>query len=172
MTFPTSKGWHTGRESWGFVHPLDSDLVNLTRYTGGHGNFYPSDYQFSIKRNVPDGVYKIYINDTISLRGAMKEGKKDGAWTEYFRDVLSKYREVTWSNGVKNGKGFSYFKNGKIAYQWEYVNGSQHGISLSFDINGILMSKTYYEHGMCIKTEVLDENGVVISVHFPPVVDD
>lgn len=172
LTFPKGKGWQTGREVWGIVYPTDSNLVNFTRFSGGYGNFHPSDYHFSINRYAPDGVYEIYVNDTISLRGTLKDGEKEGVWTEYYRDTISKYREMTWKAGIKHGKGFTYFKNGAIRYQWKYIEGLQHGISLSFDKNGKLQYKSYYEHGSNIRTEILDENGSVIRIDYPPVVDE
>lgn len=72
------------------------------------------------------GAYeKYYPNNTLRIKGIMKDGKREGSWKYYFDNG------IMWSNG--------YFKN-----------GVQHGPSTVYYPTGVIKMKGTYENGQSV----------------------
>ena len=47
-------------------------------------------------------------------QGSIENGKRDGAWVEYFESGQLRF-EGKYKNGLKDGEWFSYYKKGLLA---------------------------------------------------------
>ena len=61
----------------------------------------------------------------------LKKGK--GLIKEYNEDILE--YEGEYINGLRNGKGKEYDKDGNVIFEGEYINGLRHGKGKEYDLN-------------------------------------
>ncbi len=63
-------------------------------------------------------------------------------------------------NGMPNGTGYTFYKNGGIKWETPYINGKIEGIEKGYYENGSLKSETPYKNGKIDGQEKLyDKNG-------------
>ncbi|MCL2327901.1 MAG: hypothetical protein FWC39_05235 [Bacteroidetes bacterium] len=59
-------------------------------------------------------VYEKYENGSIGLWGELKNGKREGVWTYWYRSGTKK-RETTFVNNQKEGTTYYWHENGSLA---------------------------------------------------------
>ena len=104
-------------------------------------------YNEKFSKDVVSGkVYQIYTNEKVLL-GKVKNGKKEGLWTEWY-DNGQKRAESTYKGGRDNGLATSWHENGQKRAEITYKNGEQDGLQTFWYENGQKKSegiiKTYY----------------------------
>lgn len=126
------------------------------------------------ENNLKQGLW-IYFYDSvrtqISCKGNYLDNKKEGVWTEYYRNGKTKSM-ITYKNNVMDGnvKFFYetgtiaeeglwrinrwigeykyYYPSGKMAYQWTFdENGRRSGLQQYFWENGNLRTSGFWDNG-------------------------
>ena len=105
---------------------------------------YNKNFQSKLGINFDD--YKIASNK-------YKIEEINGTGKEYLRDTQIIIFEGNYLNGKRNGQGKEYYKNGKIKFQGEYLNGNIIN-GKGYDIDGYEYlnlnngyGKEYYDNG-------------------------
>jgi antitoxin component YwqK of YwqJK toxin-antitoxin module len=78
-------------------------------------------------------------------RGNYKGTVKDSTW-DYYNNLRLVGKE-DFSDGLKNGKSFTFFENGNPATESNWVNGKLNGVSISFYPSGKKKSEIMYIMG-------------------------
>ena len=77
----------------------------------------------------------IGIKDYKKIKGICKIGEKNGEGKEYIVDTNILIFEGKYSNGRRNGKGKEYYKNNKLKFEGEYLNGKKWS-GIGYNVNG------------------------------------
>jgi len=88
-----------------------------------------------------------YDNKKLASEGNyIKKNIKDGLWKYYAVDGRL-VMEITYSNGVKNGKELTYWSNGKVMQEKNWKNGVEDGLWAQYFQNGSNKLKTRMVNG-------------------------
>jgi antitoxin component YwqK of YwqJK toxin-antitoxin module len=79
-----------------------------------------------------------YNNGKERMKGAIKEGKREGLWQAWYENG-NLWSEAEYVKGVNHGKSVTYFENGKIRYEGLFENGSKKGEWKYYDESGKLV---------------------------------
>ena len=71
--------------------------------------------------------------------------------------------EGEYINGLKNGKGKEYHKNGKLSFEGEYLNDLKNGMGYEYYLNGKIKSEGEYLFGKYWNIKVYDKNHKIIN---------
>ncbi len=156
------------------------DGTNQIRYEGAfsHGKEIGlfKFYKYIKKRSVLTATKQFNENDNItdvkflsSIGKVISEGKMNGKiyigkWI-YFHNNSTKIMTLETYNdeGELQGKRFVYYKNGQIAEEANYVNGSQEGVSTWYSKKGVVLKAFIYEnnelHGIA---KYYDEESILL----------
>ena len=86
-----------------------------------------------------------------------KNGKKDGLYEEYYKDIIMKDGEVkdgqvkikeTYKNGKEDGLYESYYEDGQLKRKKNYKNGVLDGLYEEYGEYGQVKLKTTYKNGL------------------------
>ena len=88
---------------------------------------------------------KYYKTGELKSRVPLHEGKRHGAFFQYYKDG-SKEITSNQEKGNLEGEKQTFYKNGELASQAFYKDGKQDSICLEFDSLGILIRKTDYKN--------------------------
>ncbi len=88
-----------------------------------------------VKYGKADEAQFSYDTGEIMSKGALKNGKKEGKWTSFYKNG-NKELEITFKNGLINGEYNTFYENGNLKQSNLYVNGKTNG-----------MEKAYFENG-------------------------
>ena len=79
--------------------------------------------------NKPTGSFiERYDNGNLKTEGWRNlESQRDGVWYAYYEHG-SKWSEMSYDNGIKEGKSIVYFPNAKIHYKGQYKNDIKSGM--------------------------------------------
>jgi len=132
--------------NYGQCYMLKLDLVKKER-------FYP----------VPDGVYDIYVDDTLEKRYSIKAGKENGAWIVYYKNgnprTLTPYKD-----GKITGELINYYPSGKIACRVKWLNDYIVSNECCYYESGKIASILYYDKtSFRYKEETFNEKGKLIK---------
>ena len=83
-------------------------------------------------------LYHVATN-AVKYEGEMSEGLADGQGKSYHKNGKLEY-EGTWKGNSKDGKGVLYSDTGKVIYEGSFVKGKYHGHGKSYEEDG-----SYYE---------------------------
>ena len=72
--------------------------------------------------------------------------------------------EVTYKDGVKNGKAINYYPDGTINMEFNYKNGKKHGVYKWYHEDGTLYRESFYNEGLTDSTETIYQNGKIKSI--------
>ena len=87
------------------------------------------------------------INFILKRIVEVREGKISGKGKEYYKNKRLKY-EGEYLNGIINGKGTLYYENsGYINYIGEFKNGEKHGLGKEYDKFGNIIYEGIFEEG-------------------------
>jgi antitoxin component YwqK of YwqJK toxin-antitoxin module len=91
------------------------------------------------------GLYeKKYKNGQVSLRGEMRDGKREGTWFSYYEDGKL-WSQGEYVNGQRNGKSISWYPNGQKRFEGNYTNEKQTGTWKYWDETGKLSQEVNYD---------------------------
>ncbi|MFV0505609.1 MAG: toxin-antitoxin system YwqK family antitoxin [Bacteroidales bacterium] len=93
------------------------------------------------------GQWQYFHNGTLSYKQDYRNDSKDGKRYVYFDDG-SVFEISTWSNSVLSGEYKTFFaKNGGMASEALYINGSLNNEAKTYHKNGNIESKGIYKNG-------------------------
>ena len=115
-------------EDYRLVDSTDKNFVDI-----GHqedmGAWYGHYYR--LKDSLPDGEYRIFVDDTLRLHAFMKNARKDSVWTEYYASG-SLYSRIPYKEGRSNGVVMYYYEN-EIVYSYAFfVDGEIQDVKLRY----------------------------------------
>lgn len=79
------------------------------------------------------GSYERHRNNKLAEKGSYKEGRRDGAWIEYFSDGVSVKSERHFKEGKLDGIQKTFFTDGKTESEKGYKEGVEHGPERKWD---------------------------------------
>ncbi len=126
-----------------------------------HNSYGVSRYKDNKKDNKKDNPsLTYYSNGKLKTETTYKNGKLETK-KEYFNDgILSMeidYTDAREFPGIKeSGSGKSYFRNGKLKYEWNFTRRNREGFRKSYDRNGFLRKEIHY-----------DEKGNPLTIDIP-----
>jgi antitoxin component YwqK of YwqJK toxin-antitoxin module len=144
---------------WEKSEKKDAKFYRLTE-SKSDGTVYANDYY--LKDNAPQmsglfltnkfevkiGVFIYYYStgDTSNVGAYNSIGEKTGLWKTYdFNNVLC--CELTYQNGVVNGPGNDYYKNGQLKESTNFKNGDRTGWNQIYRKDGSLKLEREYLNG-------------------------
>ncbi len=97
---------------------------------------------------LPDGTHIIYIQH-ISPKVVvnLKNGKRDGLYTQYFKDGIQLQFQNHYSNGKYNGLCKEFYDNGQLKIQSTWKNGIQEGKTYYYNNDGSLIRELEIVNG-------------------------
>ena len=143
--------------------------------------YYPNGQKSSegtLRDGKPDGYWKSYNEQgTLVSEGNRKNFELDSVWTFYAPNGL-KISEITYQNGIKNGKRVqyskdeyveetfkwdtlvgnvnTYFPNGNLKKTVPVLEGKKHGMEKEFAPNGLVISVAQYYGGILLRREQIN----------------
>ena len=98
-------------------------------------------YKGSVKNGKRDGAWKeYYIDGQLFYKGNFKNGKQDGAWVRYYGNGQS-WSKGNYKNDIKDGAWVYYHHNGQLMSKGNYKNGKQDGAWVSYDDDGTIKKR-------------------------------
>jgi len=102
----------------------------------------PAGHDTAIPAN---GVYeKKFKNGQVSMRGEMRNGKREGAWFSYYEDGKP-WSQGEYKDGLRNGKSVSWYPDGKVRYEGMYTDDKQSGVWKYYTEDGKLEKEVNYD---------------------------
>jgi antitoxin component YwqK of YwqJK toxin-antitoxin module len=92
-------------------------------------NYFKNTGAFELKDQVPNGVYKVYVDSLktiLDYSGEISYQKRVNEWTWYTTAGTKKW-EVTYLDGVFNGLMVSYYPNGQQSIVRSFAQGVLEG---------------------------------------------
>jgi len=77
-------------------------------------------------------------------QGTIKNGKKEGEWTSYWKNGGSRSKG-NYKNGKKEGRWVGFYENGQLNYKVLYKNGNKDS-SVSYHDNGQLWARGAFKN--------------------------
>ena len=151
------------QDDYHFVNISDSAFVKITHMEDMDVWYGQS---FSLKANVPDGQYEIYLDDTLKLRAFIKDLNKDSIWTTFYSN--GQIQSLTpYIFGKRTGEVTEFYKSGSVQRQGMYSNDCPINEVIAFYESGMIEAKFYYDNCEYVKQEVYDENGKIKFIYDP-----
>ncbi len=130
--------------------------VDIDTYTGILSDCY-SNGMPSLWKNVENGKstglwLEWYPNGNLRYRAYWKNNKGHGKW-EYFYPSGQLRSESFYIDDIAQGLYKSYHENGQLSLNTSYLNGKKDGIEITYDVDGLPLSRKRYEKGI----QVIDQ---------------
>lgn len=127
------------------------------------------------------GTYTTYYDDntTISERGELKDGLRQGFWAKFNENGIDTLQTATYVNGKMSGPYTQYFQSGAIEIEGSFLDDKREGEWTWYFESGNIESQVFYiadkktgeqtffnDSGIELKTEVYSDgklNGVVLN---------
>lgn len=120
--------------------PFSGSVVGTFKKDGFKGQGY-------VKDGEKDGLWtEWYDNGKKRSEGTWKDGKQDGLWTEWW-DNGKKESEGTWKDGRYDGLWTGWWKNGQKESVGNWKNGKADGLWNLWYENGQIMLEFEYKNG-------------------------
>lgn len=99
---------------------------------------------FNKKGDVTEVTYFTNKGNIIS-RGKMMGKERIGEWITYHENSKVPMVKETYSDGKLNGKKTTYYSNGKITEELNFVNGLKEGSNIFYSPIGVVIKKLEYK---------------------------
>ncbi len=80
-----------------------------------------------------NGDYRRYRDGILRESGIYAKGRRNGTFTEYYQDGITPRKETSMQQGKIYGTVKTYFRNGKVETEKEYVQSVENGRERRFD---------------------------------------
>lgn len=107
--------------------------------------------QYIFKNNLPDGLYRLFINDKIQQEVIFISGKMEGMYKEYVDGVLD--RETYFRNGKANEYAYDYHSSTGGLRRITYLCENQTYIRTSIGLGGNVVGREYFVNGSHFRVE-------------------
>lgn len=104
--------------------------------------------------DVPNGFGVLTTEDMVYI-GTFEDGEGNGTVTALTHDTL--YYKGEWEAGMFDGKGISYYPDGKIQYQGKWSKGLYNGKGTYYDEQGVAHRHVWKDGALKEKTQILYE---------------
>ncbi len=145
------------------INYKDTSLINFSV----HGDFgiVMSNY-YHLRDSLPDGEYKIYVNDTLKKLCYFKEQKKDSNWTNFLPQ--GQYEIYPYENGKLDGYYKKYYSNRVVETIVKYSD-NKYFIRTHFYENGQIRMREYFVRdsimrGQHIRVESFNKDGTIEKI--------
>jgi antitoxin component YwqK of YwqJK toxin-antitoxin module len=92
-----------------------------------------------------NGMYeKKYDDGAVKIRGEMRNGKREGSWFSYYSNGKI-WSQTDYIDGLRNGQSITWFPNGKKRYEGIYTNDKQSGTWKYYDETGKTVQEVDYD---------------------------
>ncbi|MDC8003389.1 hypothetical protein POV27_04965 [Aureisphaera galaxeae] len=78
--------------------------------------------------------------------GNMIQKDRDGEWVYYHKKGSSVMTREFYKNGKLEGKKTTYYPNGQVTEELNFINGSKEGENLYYSPDGVLLKKLKYQN--------------------------
>lgn len=140
-----------------FVNQNDTTFITI-KYNGDFG-LVDSSY-LVVNDNLPDGEYKIFVDNILVKEFYFKNGLKENLWVEY-RDNGEK-QTVQFFKGKIKGNVFEYFSNGNLKSK-SYFSSKGIKKRISYYNSGGIKLKEYFRKNKQNKIKTFDTKGKLIE---------
>lgn len=167
LYYDTGKLYYEGEArpgKWGTIH-YAGDWIP---YGKGKIYYFEGDlyYDGEIKDGWRSGAGKSYAMDgTLDYIGEWKNDSpmvtqfNSGTYTLYYADGKSKFYEGQWKNGVREGQGVTYYRNGVIEHEGGYRAGMRDGEGKYYNRDGTICYVGSFKEGVpCGSGKIYDNN--------------
>lgn len=156
LYFDTGKLFYTGQVrpgKWGTIHYAGSWIPH------GKGKMYYFEgglyYVGDVKSGWRDGKGNSYSADgRLEYSGYWKNdspyvpGFASGRHVIYFADGKTKYYEGEWKNGVREGRGSTYYYDGGKEHDGSYLDGRRDGEGTYYNRDGSVCYQGMFKSGV------------------------
>lgn len=110
-----------------------------------------------------DGQYLSYDPyGNVIQKGYYENGLKQGNWVENTGFIT---QNGNYFDDEKDGKWFSFYTNGKLAFEGNYIRGSKHDKHIYYYQNGMKRLEQEYDHNRAVGYwKYFDQNGKIYKV--------
>lgn len=135
----------------------DTQFVSLW-YTGDFGR--KEHVYYNLRKALPDGNYKVYINNVLKESETYKNGKKNGNGSKYYDD--GSYSTFFYKNDTIAGVALQCYASGILKQRSVFSSGNLVLVS-SYSEQAEIRSHTFYINEIAVRTEKFnDSNGEII----------
>ena len=113
------------------------DIINLINEEGV--------YKQKFTDEILNGIIYQILDERKLVLGNLKNGKKDGLWTEWYPN--KRKLEETYKQGILDGSVSLFYKNGQREWRHTYNNGQFEGLWTFWYENGQKMKEGSFECG-------------------------
>jgi antitoxin component YwqK of YwqJK toxin-antitoxin module len=104
-------------------------------------------YTKDINKPYTGAVFRLYQNGDKWIEGYLKDGKKEGKWTDYYEDGHIK-AEAYFKDGILEGKGTDYYEDGHIKAEAYFKDGMPDGKGTDYYEDGQIKAEAYFKDGI------------------------
>lgn len=112
-----------------------------------------------------DNISTDEYDDGTYSKGVYDNGLKQGEWKKYYNSG-KEFIVANYINDTLEGKVISYYKNGSIQAENDYLKGKLNGISKQFDIKGRPIREISYQNNFIYGNCIYYEDGVIYSERY------
>jgi antitoxin component YwqK of YwqJK toxin-antitoxin module len=117
-------------------------------------------YNYEFKKNIPDGKYCIYVNDTLEETGFFKNSLKDSIWVSYNHGE----KEITtYKKDIPHGYFKKIYSDGTLETIMKYDHGV-FAIRTHYYENGALKKREYFIKGDHVRIENYNTDGTIKNI--------
>lgn len=137
----------------------DLNFINI-KYKEDMGRI--SSVQYTLKEKLPDGRYKVYVNNRLVLNGIIKNNSKEGTWTS-FNNLLEK-QLTPYRNGKVHGVIKEFYKDGAIKRE-THVQANKIIFRTTFYKKGKVKTQEQFKNGRCVEIRKFNTKGKRIKAN-------
>lgn len=134
------------------VNASDTTIVKI-KYNGDMGRVTSSYYL--LKENLPDGIYKVFVNDTLQEQSTFVNNKKNGIQYHYH---LHERSETLFYDGFPEGTSKAFYANGALKSRGLFNHGQLIFRTL-YTLSGKIEANEFSANDNALRYETFDENG-------------
>ena len=132
------------------------DSLSTTPFTGRHkSRMRDMKIEYEVINGLREGAFIVFFpNDSIQMKGKMKNNKNSGEWIYYYPNGAL---ETTgfFEDDVPSGKWIWYNENGIVLEEGNFINGDREGEWNSYDSTGrLVIVRIYKDNDIIDSTKV------------------
>lgn len=139
------------------IYPRDSTYIDF-KYSGDFGIIY--HVNFKLKENIPNGKYKIYIDNKLAQESYIKNGLKDSLWIEYKEN--GERLEIPYHKDTIDGNIVEYYDNNIIKRKTVVKKGSLISRE-TYSKSGVIKKKEHFKKNIAYKVDTYNKKGKLIE---------
>lgn len=135
----------------------DLNFINI-KYKEDMGHV--TNVQYTLKENLPDGRYKVYLDKKLTQNGRIQNGFKEGIWITY-NDKGEKWL-TPYLKGKASGVIKEFYKDGSLKRE-THVQANEVLFRTAFYKNGKVKTREQFKNGRCVELRKYNTKGKQIE---------